>query len=306
MKRLLTIGIITTLLGQSSEVRADDNSPASIDWKVDGIIAGSAFAGTFLMMLLPVDHSNRWQGEIFGSLDEGVKDNFSRTAAQLSDGLVTVTVAAPLLSKFADGVDENDARFALLYGETLGLSLLANSIAKYTVQRPRPYVYNQDTGVREYTKEQGNDAYVSFYSGHASMSFSAAVAGSYLYALESDNENVNAAMWGIEMGLATATSLLRVRAGKHYYSDILVGAAAGTAIGILVPALHTDGGVYRPSGKEWAAMVAGVGIGGLVGQFLPTGNDKGEDGQKVGALRSMKLAPLATKEGGGLSLSGIF
>ncbi|MBL4634478.1 MAG: phosphatase PAP2 family protein, partial [Kofleriaceae bacterium] len=289
MRRLVAAGIAVTLLGQSGDARADEHNPTNIDWKVDGIISGSAFAGIFLMMLLPVDRSNRWQGEIFGSLDEPVKDNFSRTAAHLSDGLVTTVVAAPLLLKFADGVDENDARFALVYGETLGLSLLANSIAKYTVQRPRPYVYNRDPQVREYREDAGDDAYVSFYSGHASMSFSAAIAGSYLYALESDNENAKAAIWGVELGLATATSLLRVRAGKHFYSDILVGAAAGSAIGLLVPALHTNGGIYRPSGKEWAAMAAGIGIGGLFGQFFPTGSES-ESGQNRGALQSVKLA----------------
>ncbi len=302
MKRLVAAGIAVALVGQSGDARADEHNPTNIDWKVDGIVTGSAFAGIFIMMLLPVDRSNRWQGEIFGSLDESVKDNFSRTAAHLSDGLVTTVVAAPLLLKFADGVDENDARFALVYGETLGLSLLANSIAKYTVQRPRPYIYNPNPQVREYREKAGNDAYVSFYSGHASMSFSAAVAGSYLYALESDNENSKAAIWGVELGLATATSLLRVRAGKHFYSDILVGAAAGTAIGLLVPALHTNGGIYQPSGKEWAAMAVGVGIGGLFGQFFPTGNGS----ESSGALQSMKLAPLATKDGGGLSLSGLF
>ncbi len=150
--------------------------------------------------------------------------------------MVTITVVTPLLLQLDKGFNEHAGRRTLLYGEALGTSLLLNSVAKYLVQRPRPYVYHDDPRVRAYAVEQGKDAHVSFYSGHASLSFSAAVAGSYLFALESDDKNTKTVVWGIEMGLASATSLLRVRAGKHFYSDILLGFLAGSAIGVLVPA----------------------------------------------------------------------
>lgn len=38
--------------------------------------------------------------------------------------------------------------------------------------------------------------------------------------------------------LAATTASLRVVAGKHFYSDVIVGSAIGTAIGATVPLLH--------------------------------------------------------------------
>ena len=39
-------------------------------------------------------------------------------------------------------------------------------------------------------------------------------------------------------GVTAWTGVLRVRAHKHFPSDVLVGGLAGAAVGILVPELH--------------------------------------------------------------------
>ena len=38
--------------------------------------------------------------------------------------------------------------------------------------------------------------------------------------------------------LATISGTLRILSGSHFFSDVLVGAAIGSAIGITVPLLH--------------------------------------------------------------------
>jgi membrane-associated phospholipid phosphatase len=45
-------------------------------------------------------------------------------------------------------------------------------------------------------------------------------------------------VWLFSESLAAATASLRVVAGKHFITDVITGAAAGTAIGILIPYLH--------------------------------------------------------------------
>ena len=45
------------------------------------------------------------------------------------------------------------------------------------------------------------------------------------------------AIWGAGAALATVTGYLRIAADKHYFSDVLVGAVVGSAIGIGVPLL---------------------------------------------------------------------
>ncbi len=40
--------------------------------------------------------------------------------------------------------------------------------------------------------------------------------------------------------IAISTGYLRIAADKHYFTDVAVGAAVGTAVGFAVPALHGE------------------------------------------------------------------
>jgi membrane-associated phospholipid phosphatase len=277
-----------------------------VDASVDGAVTASALAGTLLLMLVPVDRESRWKDELFLSWDESVQDNFSTNAADLSDAMLAASIATPLLLQVRNGFDEDAGQRVLVYGETLATSLLVNSVTKYAVQRPRPYVYNRDPKVQAYVAAQGDDAYLSFFSGHASTAFSGAVAGSYLFAQESDSTAAKSAVWSIELGLASATAILRVRAGKHYYSDVVVGLLVGSGIGVLVPALHSEAGVYKPSGTEWASMAAGLAVGAAFGQWVPLGDEDPTASGRDSLVHGLQVSPLATQSGGGLSLSGLF
>ena len=42
-------------------------------------------------------------------------------------------------------------------------------------------------------------------------------------------------VWGTGLGLATFTGYLRIAADKHYFTDVVVGAAFGSLVGFLVP-----------------------------------------------------------------------
>jgi membrane-associated phospholipid phosphatase len=45
-------------------------------------------------------------------------------------------------------------------------------------------------------------------------------------------------MWTSAALIPAITGLCRYGAGKHFFTDILVGYAIGSAVGILVPQLH--------------------------------------------------------------------
>lgn len=301
--------VIAIALVDSRPAEAQAETALEADTAFDGALTAGALAAALALLFVPVDREKRWDTELFLSLDESVRDNFSTGAADLSDVLLATSLVAPLLLQVQHGFDETAGQQSLIYGETLAMSILLNTATKYLVQRPRPYVYNQRPEVQKYVAEQGDDAYLSFYSGHASTAFSGAIAGSILYAQDGTTSlGGRVAMWGLELGLASATAVLRVRAGKHYYSDVLLGVLIGSAIGILVPALHSSGSAYEPSEAEWAGMAAGVGIGALVGQIMPLeDNFDSEHSSAPGRLlRSLQLMPLATAEGGGISVSASF
>jgi len=290
--------LVVALLAASSVAHAQPaEAPAlDVDPAIDLAVAAGAVAAIALPRLIPVgpDH---WDLELWGPLDRRVRDNFSTDAAQLADATVLATVAVPVLFEVAEVIDDDTRRAGIAYAEALGVSLGLNAIAKYAVQRPRPYTYHRAPGVRSYTLAEGDDAYLSFYSGHASTAFAAAVAGSYLYGLRPGRgEAARSAMWFAEIALATATSNLRVRAGKHYYSDIAIGAVVGAAVGAGAPLLHaTD--PRAPSPWEWAAMGGGVVVGAAVSSLWPFGPDR--------ALRAT-IAPVAIDDGGGVAIVGGF
>jgi membrane-associated phospholipid phosphatase len=267
----------------------------------DGVADGAVVATSLAVALLAsrrAVHPPAELGSARLSIDRAAEDNLSARAASLSDLSLATLVVVPVAGELGAGGGADAARRGLVYGETLAVNLAANSAAKYLVQRPRPYARSHTAAARGYAASQGDDAYLSFYSGHASTGFAAAVAGSLLFAGHEARSDRRAAMWSVELGLAAATSGLRVRAGKHYPSDVVIGAAIGAAIGLAVPLAHGAG--YRPSGGEVAAMGLGLAGGVALGHFVPVGR-----GVRVGdGGLAMHLSPLLLDGGGGLALVG--
>jgi membrane-associated phospholipid phosphatase len=306
----LSTGILTLVVSValiwaepgSAHAQEEPGARYDVGLAVDGAITGGLLAGTLLMTLVPVDKDGRWSSELFGGLDDAVKQEFSDSAAKLSDATLVLAIATPALLHLPGGWNRDTGRQLLLYGEAVSASVFLNGVTKYLVQRPRPYNYNPDARVVEYAREAGKDSHLSFYSGHASTAFAAAVAGSYLFASGPADREIKAVVWAFEMALAGATTQLRVRAGKHFYSDVLVGAVVGSAVGFLVPALHAEGKLYRPSGMEWMALAGGVIVGGATGRFLPLASDirLPLTGQPV------RLVPTADAHATGVALTGWF
>lgn len=265
--------------------------PIRTDSTVDGAIVLGSVAAAFAFSRIPVNTERRWEREAFGSLDRRVRDQFSARAAALSDLLVATAIAAPVFTEAGGLVDDDVSSRYLVYGEALAVSLLLNAGTKYVVQRPRPYAYHRDPRVAAYAASQGKDSHLSFYSGHAALAFTAATTGGYLFATRSQSTGARAAIWGSGATVAAATSVLRVRAGKHYYSDVLVGAALGVGVGFLVPRLHHDG--ISLSGAEVGAIAGGLVLGTAISALLPMPGDL-----------SITLQPTVVEHGGGIALGG--
>jgi len=269
--------IVVCLLGVSSRAIAQTPSQTvpqiHTSWAVDGSLTLGALVLLGASNLIHVDTGARWSRELV-SFDEPVKRNFSADAAKTSDVLVTLTVAMPLFMQAAQGFNETTGKRSLVFGETLAIELALNGLVKHWVGRPRPYVYNDDPRVQAWAAEQTKDSHVSFFSGHASTSFAAAVAGGYLFSQTTTDTKARAAVWGTGLALASATSNLRVRAGKHFYSDVIVGAVVGAAAGFVVPYLHYRN--HSPNGlatAEWVAIGAGPVVGIVASQLMRVHHD---------------------------------
>jgi membrane-associated phospholipid phosphatase len=239
----------------------------SLWWDGTAVVAAGTAIG--LSLLIPVDTSTRWKTQLL-PIDDHLKGRYAPQASRTSDILMAVDVAVPVGLFVGRGLDGETGKRIAIYGETILISVAIDATVKGLVGRPRPYVYSDDPAVVAYAKSEGRDSHLSFYSGHASRTFSASVAGAYLFAQSTSDHNARAAVWAVELAMAAATADLRTRAGKHFYSDVLVGAGVGTGLGVLVPYLHGGPKVHL-SKLEWLAIVVGPLLGIAVGELLPVG-----------------------------------
>jgi membrane-associated phospholipid phosphatase len=124
---------------------------------------------------------------------------------------------------------------AVIIAEAGAVAAVAGQVMKYTTARARPYAHARAGG--EYVPGYGityvPDDNLSFYSGHATYTFCLATAAGTVASMR----GFKGAGWVWAGGLATAalTSYLRVAADRHYATDVLTGAALGTAIGFAFP-----------------------------------------------------------------------
>ncbi len=123
---------------------------------------------------------------------------------------------------------------ALIFSEAVTLGAGLNHGAKLLVARRRPFV-NARTPAERVARSDADDD-LSFYSGHASLAFSVVVAAGTLATLH--RSPYARWVWSAGLPLAALTGYLRIAADKHYLTDVLTGAALGSAIGGLVPWLH--------------------------------------------------------------------
>lgn len=108
-------------------------------------------------------------------------------------------------------------------------------VVRHAVRRPRPFMYTPGL----YASERDTaDAAFSFYSGHTAFAFAAATTAAYTFTLRHPHSRAQWIVWPALMLLASTEPVLRVLSGDHFPTDVMVGALAGSAVGLLIPALH--------------------------------------------------------------------
>jgi len=304
MRRALVAVLIVGLVTPAAAEEPVSIPGHAIDRRVTGGISGVAVGLGLVSQLIPIRAREPWNSELV-EIDEGVRDNFSPRAMHVADAMLGLSLGAPAIYLMGSSIDDSDGDKLLLYGQSIAINALLAGTAKRLVQRPRPYTYSRDPVAMKFAKAAGDDAYLSFYSGHAALSFGAAVTGAYLLGASGESETATSVAWGAGLAVAAATATMQVRAGKHFPSDVLIGSAVGIAVGYLVPALHADDKPYAPSGQDVAAAATGIVGGILLSSLLPLGGRKSEIDAKAPAVTGLGFSPMAVQGGGfGLSITG--
>lgn len=244
--RLLAPLLLLTLAAGPARSEPSPSEPLVFVPRIDGPVLGVA-ATAWLSLALA--QKKIVDAPTCGPCDRATINPFDRPLAgrhdAVADGVSWGTAALVLALPIA--IDAGDvaragrgwARFGHdlgIYAEAIALDGALNEIVKLAVRRPRPFVY--DATLPAATRA-ASDGYVSFYSEHSSVTFAAATAYTTIFALRHrDRPGLTALVGSALFSLAATTAALRVVAGKHFYSDVIVGSAVGIGIGAAVPLLH--------------------------------------------------------------------
>ena len=143
---------------------------------------------------------------------------------------------------------------ALLVVEAGVVAGNVSQLVKFSAGRDRPYATDQPSS----NAPANRDAHVSFYSAHTSLAFSVATAAGTVATMR--GYRWAPLVWIVGVPWAFATGYLRIAADQHWFTDTLVGALTGAAIGFSLPFFF-----HRPqSSVRVVPMGAGAAIVGQI------------------------------------------
>jgi PAP2 superfamily len=183
--------------------------------------------------------------EELSRLDPGSVNRFDRSATRqwsqrantASNWLERSLMPLPVMLAVTDAGQNEPTTILTMYGETLLLTNATVQLIKGTVRRTRPYAYNSNPDISARLK-QSKKTRRSFPSGHAANTFATAVFTGSMFEKMYPSSDYRAIVWGSVLTAAATTGYCRYAAGRHYPTDIIIGAAIGAAIGYLVPKVH--------------------------------------------------------------------
>ena len=171
------------------------------------------------------------------ALDRHYAGQYQPQWNQRGDLIIWGLEGASLATLLLDEGLKNGLSDVVVVAESTIVSSVAAGIVSPMAGRPRPLVYG--TTAPASVRENGTSG-LSFFSGHAATAFGAAVSTFVtVHRLHPDDFWPYYVLLG-GVAIASVEGYTRVLSGSHFPTDVIAGAAAGTMIGILIPAMHAS------------------------------------------------------------------
>jgi len=213
-----------------------------VNWKTDGVLNGigililsSTIFTTQNVQTLTVEEINLLDRNDINSFDRDATYNYSKGAKTGSDVLLYSSLLLPILPLINKRMKEEQNKILLMYFETLLLNFGITQLMKTITLRTRPFVYNENAPLSE---KLTNNARYSFYSGHASTVSSLTFLTASIINQYYPKGKFMPVIWSAAALIPLATGYLRIKSGRHFPTDVMVGYATGALIGLLIPSLH--------------------------------------------------------------------
>lgn len=222
----------------SSQHRFDRFTPRQNTVITSGsfLLAGGAFFLERNVKPFKPEDLARFEAQTLRGIAAWPAGRYDLRAAKTSDILAIASGVLPATALLFEDGRRDVVQGIQMYWQTAFLNFALTEVTKSLVHRPRPFMYNPNApeNVRLH-----RDARLSFFSGHTSTAASFSFFTASVIHRYSDQRSVRTAAWIGAAIIPALTGYFRMRAGKHFFSDVAVGYLAGAAIGITVPLMHT-------------------------------------------------------------------
>ncbi|MHC2990113.1 PA-phosphatase [Pontibacter sp. HJ8] len=240
MKNYIILVWILTFFAGTAE--AQDGSPYRTSFKVDAPITAAGMGLSYYGLTQMQDKKGLTEEQV-NSLNRNEVNKFDRFSAgydsenakKISDFPFYASFAMPLTLIFNDNVNGHFGQVFGLYVQTMAVTGAFFTITNGNVPRTRPMIYSNDV---EMSDKMRANARNSFYAGHTAATASASFFFAKVFHDFNPDSPARPYVWAAAATVPAVVGYCRLKAGKHFLSDNLLGYAMGAAAGILVPQLH--------------------------------------------------------------------
>ena len=181
--------------------------------------------------------------EILNLQAEGISDWEEWTTMQgseksntVSDILLYSSQIFPAAMTMVDKKMRKDfLKIGTLYSEVFLVNVGFTALVKNAVRRARPFVYDPDESLE---KQMSKSARTSFYSGHTSGTAAMCFLTASIYEDYHPDSKWKPVVWAGAATIPAVAGIMRMRAGKHFPSDVITGYVMGAAVGYFLPKIH--------------------------------------------------------------------
>lgn len=207
---------------------------------------------------------NSLSKEDIWTVDRWAAGNYSEKANSDSYIPMFAAFALPVALILNENERSHAGQLSVLFVESMATTGALFSITAALVEKSRPLVYNASLPVEE---RLNKDEQRSFFAGHTAATASATFFAAKVFNDFNPDSPWRPVVWGVAATIPATVGYLRVKAGKHFLTDNLIGYAVGAASGILVPELHKKKnknlGIYPTMGLRYQGMdfsAQGIGV----------------------------------------------
>lgn len=235
--------LLMTFLLVGNLTFSQSKSPYQTSFKKDAPILaaglGLSFLGVTLIKnkaeLTPAEVAMKSKNEVF-FMDRFSAGNYREKAD--NDSYIPFYgsfAVAPILALIDGNQRSHYGQVSVLFLESMSAAAASFTLAAGLVQRSRPLVYNTSLPLAD---RQDSDEQRSFFAGHTTATAAATFFAAKVFNDFNPDSKLKPYVWTAAAIVPAVVGYQRLRAGKHFLTDNLLGYGVGMACGILIPELH--------------------------------------------------------------------